>query len=145
MRAPSVLFALAILLAGCHRPSNDRMSREPPQGEMTLRVLNRNRLDVTVYVVHEGFRDRVGVATASMTSCFTVLLRVLGAGRDYHLLGDPIGSRGTITTETLHAQDGDSVTWDLEDSFARSTVSVGAVSAPCRGGSGVPGTVGPAI
>ena len=132
IRLPVFGLTLALLTSACHRQSAERMSREPVFGEITLHVVNRNRLDVTVFVWHEGFRDRIGVATASMSSCFTVPLRNLGAGRDYYLIGVPIGARYNVTTETLHAQDGDSVTWDIEDTFARSTVSVGAMTVPCR-------------
>jgi hypothetical protein len=75
-----------------------------------------------VYVAHDGARTRLGLATASATTEFTLSLNVLGAGKEYRLVGDPIGMRANITTETLHAQPGDEVTWSLEDSFARSTV-----------------------
>jgi hypothetical protein len=77
-----------------------------------------------VYVAHDGIRNRLGLAIASTTTEFTVPLGILGAGHEYRLLGDPIGLRATISTETLFGQSGDEVTWQLEDSFARSTVVV---------------------
>jgi len=48
----------------------------------------------------------------------------LGAGHEYRLIGDPLGVRIVVTTETLFGQAGDEVIWQLEDSFARSTVVV---------------------
>jgi hypothetical protein len=97
---------------------------EEVPGEISIHVVNRNRIDVMVYLSHDGIRNRLGLATASTTTEFTVPLRTLGAGREYRLIGDPLGVRIVITTETLFARTGDEVTWSLEDSFARSTVVV---------------------
>jgi hypothetical protein len=77
-----------------------------------------------VYVAHDGARNRLGLAVASTTTDFVVPFRMFGAGHEYRLLGDPIGVRATVNTETLIAHEGDEVTWSLEDSFARSTVVV---------------------
>jgi len=118
--------ALALLvLLGCHQPQQTRdeaLSTLP--GHVTVHVTNRNRLDVMVYVEADGRRTRVGLATAATESEFRVPLSTFGAGADYRLIGDPIGMRINVTTETLHARAGDMVTWSLEDNFARSTVVV---------------------
>ena len=95
-----------------------------PEGEVFVHVVNRNRIDVIIYVSHDGIRSRLGLATASTTTDFILPLRTLGAGHEYRLIGDPLGVRIVITTETLVAQAGDEVTWSLEDSFSRSTVVV---------------------
>ena len=96
-----------------------------PQGEITVHVVNRNRIDVRVYVSHSGgIRTRLGLAVAFTTTDFSVPLRLLGAGHEYRLLGDPLGLRISLTTETLFGQAGDDVTWQLEDQFAQSTVVV---------------------
>jgi len=119
-------FALFVSLAASSVACHPKLP-EPaldPQGEVSVRVVNRNRIDVMVYVSHDGIRNRLGLATASTTTDFTLPLRMLGAGHEYRLIGDPLGVRIVITTETLSARDGDEVTWSLEDSFARSTVVV---------------------
>lgn len=123
-RLPAVLFASALVaLAACH-PSRPPGAAEENWGEVSIRVVNRNRIDVEVSVFHDGIRNRVGLAVASSTTDFTLPIRTLGAGREYRLYGHALGMRIVVTTETLHAQDGDEVTWSLEDSFARSTVVV---------------------
>ena len=122
-RRLATLFNVALFaLTACHAPSATQSPLPDPGSEISIRVVNRNRLDVMVYVLHEGARTRLGLATASATTDFTLALNVLGAGKEYRLVGDPIGLRINVTTETLHAQPGDEVTWSLEDSFARSTV-----------------------
>jgi hypothetical protein len=93
-------------------------------GEVTLRVVNHSYLDVTVYLQQGTRRDRIGTATATTTTEFRVALRRLTSGGDYRLLGDPIGSRQAVRSESLHAQDGDVVIWTLEDDLARSFVEV---------------------
>lgn len=118
---------LAISIAACCLACHPKVPEAPigdPEGDLSVRVVNRNRIDVMVYVSHDGVRSRLGLATASTTTDFTLPLRLLGAGHEYRLIGDPLGVRIVITTETLVARPGDEVTWSLEDSFARSTVVV---------------------
>jgi hypothetical protein len=118
------VFGGALLaLSACH-PTQPPGAAEESWGVVSLRVVNRNRIDVEVTVFHDGVRNRLGLAVASTTTDFTVPIRTLGAGREYRLYGYPVGMRIVVTTEILHAQDGDEVTWSLEDSFARSTVVV---------------------
>ena len=118
------LGATALSCLACHPKLPDLGPAEQPSGEISIQVINRNRIDVMVYVAHDGIRNRLGLATASTTTQFTLPLRILGAGHEYRLIGDPLGVRIVITTETLFGQPGDEVTWQLEDSFARSTVVV---------------------
>ena len=118
-------FLAATLLVGCHpSPPSDQVLLDPGSETISISVVNRNRVDVQLYIAHDSRRDRLGLAVASTTTSFAVPLRVFGAGRDYRLVGEPVGMRIGITTETLHAQPGDEVIWSLEDSFARSTVVV---------------------
>jgi len=107
----------------CH-PTTPEPVTADPGGQLSIRVINRNRIDVVVYVSHDSIRSRLGVATASATTQFNFPLRLLGAGHEYRLLGHPVGMRLTITTESLFGQDGDEVTWQLEDRFAQSSVVV---------------------
>ena len=93
-------------------------------GSITLRVVNRAWLDVAVYLLQGSHRDRIGMATATSTSTFQIALRQFSAGGEYRLYGDPVGSRQTVRSEPLHAQDGDVVTWTLEDDLARSSIDV---------------------
>jgi hypothetical protein len=118
-----VVASMSALAITCH-PQVAEPPRADPAGELSIRVINRNRIDVIVYVIHQGIRNRLGLATASTTTHFNVPLRLLGAGHEYRLLGDPLGLSITISTETLFGQAGDEVTWQLEDRFAQSTVVV---------------------
>jgi hypothetical protein len=118
-----LLGATALSCLACH-PKLPEVGPVEDSGQISIQVINRNRIDVMVYVAHDGIRNRLGLATASTTTQFTLSLRTLGAGHEYRLVGDPLGVRVLVTTETLFGQPGDEVTWQLEDSFARSTVVV---------------------
>jgi hypothetical protein len=123
-RSAILVSATALSCLGC-RPTLPAVAPiEQPSGEISIHVVNRNRIDVMVYIAHDGVRNRLGLAIASTTTQFTLSLRSLGAGHEYRLIGDPLGVRIVITTEILFGQPGDDVTWSLEDSFARSTVVV---------------------
>jgi hypothetical protein len=119
-----LLGMVALPFSSCHPALPSPGPVEEVPGEISIHVVNRNRIDVMVYLSHDGIRNRLGLATASTTTDFTLPLRMLGAGREYRLIGDPLGVRIAITTETLFARAGDEVIWSLEDSFARSTVVV---------------------
>ena len=121
------VIVLACLTAGaCHQGSSigAAAAESSDGGAVTLRVVNHSWLDVTVYLQQGTHRDRVGTATAASTTEFHVPLRRISEGADYRLLGDPIGSRQSVRSESLRAQDGDVVTWTLEDNLARSFVDV---------------------
>jgi hypothetical protein len=96
----------------------------PTDGTVTIRIVNHNVLDMTLYVVHDSYRDRLGSVTAATTADFELPFRRLGAGREFRLLADPVGARTPVRTEILHAQDGQLVTWTLETDLRRSTVTV---------------------
>ena len=125
MRRWLAFVALTCLTAGaCHRGVGAAAAESSFGGAVTLRVVNHSWLDVTVYLQQGTRRDRIGTATAASTTEFHVPLRRISEGADYRLFGDPIGSRQTVRSEPLHAQDGDVVTWTLEDNLARSFVDV---------------------
>jgi hypothetical protein len=124
-RCAILLGATALSCLACHPTPSTANPVAEPQGEITVHVVNRNRIDVRVYVSHHGgIRSRLGLAVAFTTTDFSVPIRLLGAGHEYRLLGDPLGLRISLSTETLFGQAGDDVTWQLEDQFAQSTVVV---------------------
>jgi len=118
-------FLLALSAAACHRQGGvGAAAASVDAGQLTLRVVNHSWLDVNVYLLQGNRRDRIGTATATSTTQFVIDLRRFGAGSEYRLFGDPVGSRTTVRSESLHAQDGDVVTWTLEDDLARSSVDI---------------------
>ena len=130
MRTAGMVLALAALVptfSACSRhtpPDTSGGSPPDPTAEVALRVVNHHWLDVTIYAIHSGERNRVGVVGA--TTSVTLLLPpyLLGPGREIRLLADPIGARGVATTETLVVQPGQYIEWILERGLSRSSVAV---------------------
>jgi hypothetical protein len=91
---------------------------------VTFRIVNHGRLDLVIYVVQSGARDRLGQSTASTTTPFTYAMRRFGAGHEYYLVADPVGSLTTGRSETLVAAKGQLIIWTLEDDLKRSTIEV---------------------
>jgi hypothetical protein len=90
---------------------------------VVVNVINHHQLNVTVFNVASGRRDRLGEVTAAASSSFKVHLRRL-ANREMQLLADPIGSSRTTRTELLRVDAGDTVSWILETDLARSHVEI---------------------
>jgi hypothetical protein len=124
VRRLALLSAAVCLTVACHQGVGAAAAESGYTGSVTLRIVNHSWLDVTVYLQQGTRRDRIGTATATSTTEFHVALRQISSGGDYRLLGDPIGSRQTVRSEAIHAQDGDVVTWTLEDNLARSFIDV---------------------
>jgi len=126
VRVRTALAALLLVASACwwHRKPAAGGELDVPSGEIALRVTNHNYLDVTVYVLHDGQRTRVGTVTGSSTEVFFFPIRLLGQGREIELLGDPIGSPEVARTERLIVQPGQYIAWTLETDLQRSSVGV---------------------
>ena len=121
-RFPRVLIlgiALAtIACAGRHH------ARPEPVSDIPLKVTNHNWLDVTIYVLHDGQRTRIGSVTGSSTQDFTLPRWLLGQSHELALLGEAIGSPDFARTELLNIQPGQYIEWTLETDLRRSSVGV---------------------
>jgi hypothetical protein len=116
--------ALALLVAGAAACASHRPAPVDPRGEFALSVINHHWLDVTIYVVHNGERTRVGTVTASSSERFLLAGRLLGATREVYLIGDVVGSPEVVRTEILLVQPGQYIEWTLENPLRRSSVAV---------------------
>jgi hypothetical protein len=124
-RVALLLGALFVLGAhACSRATSAPAGTSKRSESVPLSVDNHNWLDVVIYVVHDGQRTRLGLATASSSATFSLPLYFLGQGREVHLLGDPVGGHGSVTTETIVVQPGQSIVWTLETDLKRSYVGV---------------------
>jgi hypothetical protein len=86
---------------------------------ITVSIVNHYRLNVVIFNVASGHRDRIGEVTAAGTSAFTLHLRRY-VGNEIQLLADPVGSPSTVKTDALHLVAGDVLEWTIEDQLARS-------------------------
>jgi hypothetical protein len=91
---------------------------------VTVNVINHNQLDVTIYVVRSGNRERIGSVTAASSNSFRVHLRTLSGAADLQLFADPLGAPRGVTSDRLHLFPAQTVEWTLESDLARSFVLI---------------------
>jgi hypothetical protein len=119
-----LVLGLAAGLACHHAKHDDQPAPDTAPVDVPLEIDNHNWLDVVVYVVHDGERDRVGIANASSQSNFVLPARMVGQGHELRLLGHPIGGTGGTITETVTVQPGQYIEWTLESDLSRSAIGV---------------------
>jgi len=123
MRPLLLLCAALIVTAACsHRRRAATDSGPPP--DVTLQVTNHNFLDVTVFVLHDGQRLRIGLVTGSTTQLFVLPGRMVALSHELALLGDAVGSPLFARTETIIVRPGQRIEWTLETDLRRSSVGV---------------------
>ena len=124
-RFGTFVFAL-FAAAACSRAAQEADERETlyhTESTLTIRVVNHSRLDATIFLVHDGARERMGTVTAATTASFPLRARLLASG-DFTLLAEPVGSRRSVSTERLSAAQGSIFTWTLDADLRRGAVFV---------------------
>lgn len=114
---------MAASLAGCSHKAGPAVAPNHEE-EILLEVNNHHYLDIIVYALHDGQLTRLGVAGGSAHTAMVLPARLLGAGREVRLYGDPVGSPDHAITEVIVVQPGQVVEWLLEPELDRSTVGV---------------------
>ncbi|HVD32567.1 MAG TPA: hypothetical protein VNC19_03240 [Gemmatimonadales bacterium] len=126
-RLPSLALAAVVVvvvasLAGCSHKRGPAVVPDPAE-KIRLEIENHHYLDVTVYAVHDGQLTRLGVAGGSAHTEIMLPARLLGAGRELRLYGDPIGSSDRAVSDVIVVQPGQYIEWLLEPGLERSTLS----------------------
>jgi hypothetical protein len=126
LRTAGILTAAVLSACGCFfgRPPAKAAAASEWSGEVLLQIVNHHWLDVTIFVIHDGQRTRLGVAGGNAQTRMMLPHRLLGIGRELQLYGDPIGSLERAITEVVVVQPGQFIEWLLEADLARSTVGV---------------------
>ena len=124
LRSAVLLSALALSACSCILGKKDPLADAPWSGDIPILIINHHWLDVTIFVIHDGQRTRLGVAAGTAQTQMMLPSRLLGVGRNIQLYGDAIGSSERAITEVIVVQPGQFVEWLLESSLDRSTVGV---------------------
>ena len=96
------------------------------RGSVPVIVTNRYALDVVVFAIVSGQRQRLGLVTAATRQTFTFPLSRLVGGQPLRLRAEPVGRRSEreLVTEAIVVQPGQRVEWMIESGLERSTVGV---------------------
>ena len=101
----SVLLALASTL-GC-RTGGAPASADSGPATTTIDVQNNDFNDMTVYVVVNGQRTRLGIAPGLKTTVLTIPRYLVFSGSTLRFVGDPIGGHRTPVSEEIDVSPGD--------------------------------------
>ncbi|HEX2251323.1 MAG TPA: hypothetical protein VHH32_13330 [Gemmatimonadales bacterium] len=115
---------LILFTGGCFFGKSPEQPRGEGSVDVPLHVVNNHWLDVAVYVIHDGQRTRLGIASGTSETQMVVPHRLMGMGGHIQLYGDPIGSTERAVTEVLTVQPGQFIEWLLEWGLERSSVGV---------------------
>ena len=118
------LIAVATLPA-CSKRGRNSAGTDPA---IVLHVDNRNWSEVTVWVVHDGARDKLGRVSGATRSVLRIPGHFIGQNGAVRLVAEPQFSRSkadmAVTTETLILKSGIRVLWTLERELQYSSVQI---------------------
>jgi hypothetical protein len=103
--------------------AQDRSAQSAEQSA-TIYVANNYQLDIRVYVVSGGRRERLGNITSYNSRSFTLPAWFLNTGHNFRLVAYPIGARTSVATHGLYAYPGDIVEWQVRANLKLSSVFV---------------------
>jgi hypothetical protein len=128
LRTPVLLLVVALSVAACSRRGGEEAGSNNPApvyaGPIKIVVDNRHWQDITLYVLHDGQRSRVGTVTATTIGTFSIPPHQIGQTGLIRLIADPVGSQVGISSETIVVKPGQEVQWTLESQLRRSSVAV---------------------
>jgi hypothetical protein len=106
-----LMLLLAMVAAGCSRAGSGNqegpLPSTPPR--TSVRVENRNFLDMNVYVLEGSRRVRLGTAGGVSTTILRIPANLLFGTTSLRFQMDPIGGRATPITHEVAAQPGDEI------------------------------------
>jgi len=123
---PRTLRLTLVIAALCVATSCVFRHQYPAEDEtdvVTLNVINHHPLDVVIFNIRGGYRERIGDVTAASRGAFRLHLRRY-PGNEVQFYADPVGRSQGITSDVLHLFPGQSADWTLETDLARSSIAV---------------------
>jgi hypothetical protein len=105
---PGLIAAISLTLAVCGPTASSETPE--PAGETTLVVENQSTLQVTVYVLRDAQRQRLGTADALRTTRLRIPDNIMFGVTSLRFEIDPLGSRRTPISEQITVSPGEEVT-----------------------------------
>lgn len=116
---------ILILVAGCaHKPETGGVAPDLTNAEVTILVRNYHLLDMAIYLLRNGYPERLGTAQGLSSKIFSLPWRRVEGKGDIRLGADPVGQNTMIRTEYLPVRPGSVVEWSIESALNQSSVSV---------------------
>ncbi len=118
--------AIVAVPALAAQTASEEKSKTPTAAseQTTVRVVNDNWHDITVYAVRGGYRRRLGTVTSFTKRSFALPRTFLIPSDELRLIADPIGRRGATASEALVVNEGDVVEWRLRSNISLSNIFI---------------------
>ncbi len=121
----TVAALVAVPALAAQTASEERIETPAAVSERTtVRVVNDNWHDITVYAFRAGYRRRLGTVTSFTSRVFTLPPTFLIPSDELRLIADPIGRRGAFISEPLLVNPGDVVEWRLLNNIRLSNIFI---------------------
>jgi hypothetical protein len=136
VRAPALLFIVLVALPGCTTKPKTSESPTPQAGvlpevqrtDATLEVDNRGLVDVTVYITHDGLKERMGRFVAARRDSVFIAPRIVGLANSVQLVAETAGTRagtqGSLSTGVITMRPGLRLVWTIESELQRSHLEI---------------------
>jgi len=92
--------------------------------DATLVVQNNNWTDMTLYVLRDGTRARIGAVNGLGQARFKLSSALVGGAGDIRILADPLGAGERFVSHPLNIMPGQEVRLRLENNIALSSYSI---------------------
>lgn len=137
----NVAFACATIAcaAGACRPARSLTAATPAvdpvifhAAVIPVEIQNDNMQDLSIFVLHNGTKTKIGIAGAAQATTFTFPARLSQGAATVQLAAVPLiggrfGWRKSIVSEAISVHQGERVVFNLESDLARSTIAVYAM------------------
>ncbi len=105
LRSLSLLLLLVAVTTGCGSSKTGTRT----QAKTVVEVENRNFNDMTVYVIRESLRQRLGIVSGGARRSFPLPDFIVEGGRTLRFQADPIGGRARPVSQDITVFPGDTV------------------------------------
>ncbi len=103
------LLPLVLLLAALTLSCGSSKPGARARAKTTVEVENRNFNDMTVYVIRESLRQRLGIVSGGASRTFTLPDFIVSGGRTLRFQADPIGGRARPISRDITVFPGDKI------------------------------------
>ena len=113
------------IFAGACAPMTRNTGADGVATERTTMVVeNNNWSDMTVYILRDGVRTRMGAVPSMGRSTFVLSSALVGGTGEIRVQADPLGSSKKWTSQPILIVPGNQVRFRLENNVALSSYSV---------------------
>ncbi len=109
MKIQSSTLSLFLVAVGACAGMGSGTGNADPNQPMVVQVDNQGFSDMTVYVVRNSQRVRLGIATGNSKTNFTLPPSVAGGLASLRFIADPIGGRRNSISQEITVAPGDTV------------------------------------